>query len=121
MTTQALAELISNIFITIAFLTLFVLLALEKKRPKVDFSKTTSKESVFTNFTAFFFNNILKAVPSFAGASREAARVLATRAAGARVSSGAATGATGAAAVVMLVRAVLSAAMLIWMRLICFA
>jgi len=59
MTTQALAELISNIFITIAFLTLFVLLALEKKRPKVDFSKTTSKESVFTNFTAFFFNNIV--------------------------------------------------------------
>jgi len=45
--------------VAIAFLTLFVLLALEKKRPKVDFSKTTSKESVFTNFTAFFFNNIV--------------------------------------------------------------
>jgi MFS family permease len=31
---------------------------------------------------AFFFNNVLKAVPSFAGASREAAQVLAARASG---------------------------------------
>jgi len=59
MTTQALAELISNIFITIAFLSLFILLALEKKNPKVTFTKTTSKESVFTNLTAFFFNNVV--------------------------------------------------------------
>lgn len=59
MTTQALAELISNIFITIAFLSFFGLLALEKKRPKVAFAKTTSKESVYTNLTAFFFNNVV--------------------------------------------------------------
>ncbi len=32
---------------------------------------------------AFFYNNVLKAIPAFAGASREAGRVLAARAAGA--------------------------------------
>lgn len=58
MTTQALAELVSNIFITIAFLSFFILLALEKKRPQVAFGKRTSKESVYTNLTAFLFNNV---------------------------------------------------------------
>src|SRR5512140_1323590 len=51
---------------------------------------------------AFFFSNILKAVPSFAAASREAARVLAGRGGGQTVArlSGAGTGAVMSAFVV---------------------
>jgi sterol desaturase/sphingolipid hydroxylase (fatty acid hydroxylase superfamily) len=59
MNTEALAELVSNVFITIALLSFFVLLAAEKKRPKVNFSTTSIKESVLTNLSAFFFNNVV--------------------------------------------------------------
>jgi sterol desaturase/sphingolipid hydroxylase (fatty acid hydroxylase superfamily) len=59
MSSQELAEIISNVFVTIAFLSLFGLLAIEKKQPKLDFSKSISKESVLTNLTAFFFNNVV--------------------------------------------------------------
>jgi len=59
MNTQELAELISNIFMTIALLSFFILVAIEKKRPKQTFDNTTSKESFFTNVTAFFFNNVV--------------------------------------------------------------
>jgi sterol desaturase/sphingolipid hydroxylase (fatty acid hydroxylase superfamily) len=59
MSSQELAEIISNTFVTLAFISLFGLLALEKKKPKLVFPKSTSKESVLTNLTAFFFNNVI--------------------------------------------------------------
>jgi sterol desaturase/sphingolipid hydroxylase (fatty acid hydroxylase superfamily) len=59
MSTQELAELVSNVFITLAFLSFFGILFFEKKRPKVGFPKHVSKESVYTNLSAFFFNNVV--------------------------------------------------------------
>ena len=59
MSTQELAEIVSNVFITLAFLSFFGILFFEKKRPKVGFPKPVSKESVYTNLTAFFFNNVV--------------------------------------------------------------
>ena len=59
MATQEFAESISNLSISLALISLFFLLLLEKKRPKLLFPKTVSKQSVFTNFSAFLFNNIV--------------------------------------------------------------
>lgn len=59
MSSQELAEIVSNFFIGLAFLSFFGLLVFEKKRPKVRFASSISKESVYTNLTAFFFNNVV--------------------------------------------------------------
>lgn len=54
-----LAADVSNVFITLAFLSLFALLYAEKKRPYRRFEQLTTKESVLTNLSAFFFNNVV--------------------------------------------------------------
>lgn len=59
MAAQEFAESISNVSISLALISLFLLLVLEKKRPKILFPKALSKQSLFTNFTAFLFNNIV--------------------------------------------------------------
>lgn len=59
MSTQELAELVSNVFITLAFLSFFGILYREKRHPEIHFPKSISRESVYTNLTAFFFNNIV--------------------------------------------------------------
>lgn len=58
MDTQYAAEVVSNVFMTIALLSFFILLALEKKRPHTRFDPSISRESILTNLSAFFFNNI---------------------------------------------------------------
>ncbi len=59
MATQEFALTISNLSITLALVSLFILMTLEKKRPRFVFSKTVNKQSMFTNFTAFLFNNVV--------------------------------------------------------------
>jgi len=59
MNTQEIAEIVSNVFMVLALLSFFTLLTIEKKRPYVEFPKATSKESILTNLSAFFFNNVV--------------------------------------------------------------
>ena len=57
--TEELAVSVSNLCIVLALLSFFSLLAIEKKRPKLSFGKTINKQSVLTNLSAFFFNNVV--------------------------------------------------------------
>lgn len=59
MESSGLAVAVSNVFVTLAFLSLFGLLYAEKKRPYRRFERLTTRDSVLTNLTAFFFNNVL--------------------------------------------------------------
>jgi sterol desaturase/sphingolipid hydroxylase (fatty acid hydroxylase superfamily) len=59
MGTDRLAELVSNTFIFLSLSAFFVLLYVEKKHPYRKFDKSTTKESVLTNLSAFFFNNVV--------------------------------------------------------------
>ena len=59
MGTDRLAELVSNTFIFLSLIAFFALLYAEKKHPYRKFDKSTTKESVLTNLSAFFFNNVV--------------------------------------------------------------
>ena len=86
MATQEFALTISNLSITLALVSLFILMTLEKKRPRFVFSKTVNKQSMFTNFTAFLFNNVvltlIRATSFTAGEAEIKERIAALRAAG---------------------------------------
>lgn len=62
MSTESLAQLISNVFFGIALISVFCLLAAEKFRPFKRHTATIAKESVLTNTTAFLFNNVILTV-----------------------------------------------------------
>ena len=59
METQALATQISDVFIFLAFASLFGLLYAEKKSPHIRFEASLHRDSVLTNLSAFLFNNVL--------------------------------------------------------------
>ena len=59
MVNDRLAEVVSNTFIFISLVAFFFLLYAEKKHPYRKFDKSTTKESVLTNLSAFFFNNVV--------------------------------------------------------------
>jgi hypothetical protein len=54
MDTESAAEVVGNVFMTLALLSFFILLALEKKRPHTRFDPSISRESILTNLSAFF-------------------------------------------------------------------
>lgn len=58
MDTQNVAEAVGNVFMTLALVSFFLLLALEKKKPQTRFDGALIRESILTNLTAFLFNNI---------------------------------------------------------------
>lgn len=58
MSSEVLAEQVSNVFIFLAFTALFGLLYAEKKHPYRQFESTTTRESILTNLSAFLFNNV---------------------------------------------------------------
>lgn len=59
MTTESVAQVVSNVFFVMALIALFCLIAAEKIRPYRKYTATIAKESVFTNTTAFLFNNVI--------------------------------------------------------------
>ena len=58
MSSEQLAEQVSNGFIVLAFMALFGLMYAEKKNPYRQFDKATARESILTNLSAFLFNNV---------------------------------------------------------------
>jgi sterol desaturase/sphingolipid hydroxylase (fatty acid hydroxylase superfamily) len=59
MTTESVAQIVSNVFFGMALIALLCLLAAEKFRPYRKYTATIAKESVLTNTTAFLFNNVI--------------------------------------------------------------
>jgi len=59
MSTDKLAELVSSTFIILSLAAFFGLLYAEKKHAYRKFDKTTTRESVLTNLSAFLFNNVV--------------------------------------------------------------